>query len=258
MTASGVVCRNADGGRVEIEFAAPLQCRGCEGICTWRRLPLVQRADFATTLPLQAGDHVDVSLPERYVLLGTLLVHGLPLAALLGGALAGVATTGTDAGCLAGAVTAIVLTAAATPRLRRRIEALTGSGVLEQLRRASETLALLAQSLRAKPDEILQAVEKLTESEKKLRKQLEAQQMKQAASQADQLIEGLRAGHADSTADSCTGPEPIVSVGTSTEGICCSRLRGSWPRNRARSRIRRTSQVRRPRAVACAPPRAPV
>jgi alanyl-tRNA synthetase len=69
----------------------------------------------------------------------------------------------------------------------RRIEAVTGEGVLKQLRQASETLALLAASLRAKPDELLPAVEKLTESEKKLRKELEAQQMKRAASQAGDL-----------------------------------------------------------------------
>ena len=69
----------------------------------------------------------------------------------------------------------------------RRIEAVTGEGVLKQLRQASETLALLGGSLRAKPDELLPAVEKLTESEKKLRKELEAQQMKRAASQAGDL-----------------------------------------------------------------------
>ncbi len=64
----------------------------------------------------------------------------------------------------------------------RRIEAVTGEGVLKQLRQASETLALLAEPLHAKPEELLPAVEKLTESEKKLRKELEAQQMKRAAS----------------------------------------------------------------------------
>jgi len=69
----------------------------------------------------------------------------------------------------------------------RRIEAVTGTGVLKQLRQTSETLALLADSLRAKPDELLPAVEKLTESEKKLRKELEAQQMKRAASAAGDL-----------------------------------------------------------------------
>ena len=71
----------------------------------------------------------------------------------------------------------------------RRIEAVTGMGVLRHLREASETLAVLAETLRAKPDELLQAVERLTESEKKLRKQLESQQRKQAAAQAGDLVE---------------------------------------------------------------------
>jgi alanyl-tRNA synthetase len=74
----------------------------------------------------------------------------------------------------------------------RRIEAVTGEGVLKQLRQASETLALLAGSLRAKPDELLPAIEKLAESEKKLRKELEAQQMKRAASQAGDLARTAR------------------------------------------------------------------
>jgi alanyl-tRNA synthetase len=74
----------------------------------------------------------------------------------------------------------------------RRIEAVTGEGVLKQLREASETLALLAGTLHAKPEELFQAVEKLTESEKKLRKELEAQQMKRAASQASDLAREAR------------------------------------------------------------------
>jgi len=71
----------------------------------------------------------------------------------------------------------------------RRIEALTGEGVLKHLREASETLALLSQTLRVKPDELLAAVEKLTEGEKKLRKELEALQLKRAAAQAGDLVE---------------------------------------------------------------------
>jgi alanyl-tRNA synthetase len=74
----------------------------------------------------------------------------------------------------------------------RRIEAVTGEGVLKQLRQASETLTLLAGSLHAKPEELLPAVEKLSESEKKLRKELEAQQMKRAASQASALAKEAR------------------------------------------------------------------
>ena len=74
----------------------------------------------------------------------------------------------------------------------RRIEAVTGEGVLKYLRQASETLALLAGSLHAKPEELLQAVEKLSDSEKKLRKELEAQQMKRATSQASDLVKEAR------------------------------------------------------------------
>ncbi|MBZ5668290.1 MAG: alanine--tRNA ligase [Acidobacteriia bacterium] len=74
----------------------------------------------------------------------------------------------------------------------RRIEALTGTGVLEQMRKSSETLAMLSEAVRSKPDELLEAIEKLTESEKRLRKQLEAQQMKRAASEASDLVEQAR------------------------------------------------------------------
>ena len=74
----------------------------------------------------------------------------------------------------------------------RRIEAVTGEGVLKQLRQASDTLALLAGSLHAKPEELLQAVEKLSDSEKKLRKELEAQQLKRATSQAGDLVKEAR------------------------------------------------------------------
>ncbi|MGH9432411.1 MAG: alanine--tRNA ligase [Terriglobia bacterium] len=51
----------------------------------------------------------------------------------------------------------------------RRIEAITGGGVLDYLRKASETLALLGNTLRARPDELLLAAERLGETEKKMR-----------------------------------------------------------------------------------------
>ena len=125
MTAGGVVCRSVVNGRVEVEFAALPQCRGCEGVCMWRRLSAVNRAEFATALRLEVGDQVSVSVPQRYVLFGSLLVYGLPMAALLGGGLVGVALTGSDLGCLLGAMAAVVLAVVATPGLRRRIEKMT-------------------------------------------------------------------------------------------------------------------------------------
>jgi alanyl-tRNA synthetase len=74
----------------------------------------------------------------------------------------------------------------------RRIEAFTGTGVLEHLRRQSQSLAQASEALRSKPDELMEAIEKLTESEKKLRKELEAQQMKRAASAAGDLVQQAR------------------------------------------------------------------
>ena len=71
----------------------------------------------------------------------------------------------------------------------RRIEAITGTGILKYVRDKDVEVALVGQTLRAKPSDLLAAAEKLTESEKKLRKQLESQQMKHAASQAGDLIE---------------------------------------------------------------------
>jgi alanyl-tRNA synthetase len=80
----------------------------------------------------------------------------------------------------------------------RRIEAVTGTGALGEMRKASETLVLLSEALRSKPDGLMEAIEQLTASEKKLRKELEAQQMKRAASAASDLageareIKGVR------------------------------------------------------------------
>lgn len=71
----------------------------------------------------------------------------------------------------------------------RRIEALTGTGVLEAMRREAQTLAQLSGVLRSKPEELVEAAEKLEESEKKLRKQLEAQQLKRAAASAGDLVD---------------------------------------------------------------------
>ena len=74
----------------------------------------------------------------------------------------------------------------------RRIEAITGMGVLEHLRKADTTLALVGETLRSKPEEVLEAAQKLVESEKKLRKELDAQQMKSAAAQAGDLLDQAR------------------------------------------------------------------
>jgi sigma-E factor negative regulatory protein RseC len=97
------------------------RCEGCEGLCAWR-LPRAQRMTFATALPLYVGQRVVVALPDRYLLLVSLLVYGLPLAGLLGGALAGLAALGSDLGAAAGAAGGATIALLAGPKLRSRVE----------------------------------------------------------------------------------------------------------------------------------------
>ncbi|MGH9604117.1 MAG: alanine--tRNA ligase, partial [Terracidiphilus sp.] len=71
----------------------------------------------------------------------------------------------------------------------RRIEAITGTAVLETLRRTSGTLAQLGEVLRAKPGELLAAAEKLSQEEKNLRRRLDAAQFKGAVASAGNLLD---------------------------------------------------------------------
>ena len=68
------------------------------------------------------GERVVVALPDRYLLLASLLVHGLPLAGLLGGALVGFAALGSDLGAAAGAGGGAVIAVLLAPALRSRLE----------------------------------------------------------------------------------------------------------------------------------------
>jgi positive regulator of sigma E activity len=74
---------------------------------------------------LVEGDPVIVALPPRFLLLGTLFVYGLPLAALLGGALVGIAVGASDLAVFLGAMAGLALALAGAPPLRRRLEAIT-------------------------------------------------------------------------------------------------------------------------------------
>ena len=88
---------------IDVEFAPPTRCKGCDGACLWYRVPARQTATFQAPLGVQVGSTVTVTLPERYLLLGTLLVYGVPLAALLAGAVLGMAALGSDLGATVGA-----------------------------------------------------------------------------------------------------------------------------------------------------------
>jgi len=74
----------------------------------------------------------------------------------------------------------------------RRVEALTGTGLLERARRQMLLLREIETRLNAKPDELLATLERLEESEKKARKQLEQRALKEAGRQAGDLLSGAR------------------------------------------------------------------
>ena len=70
----------------------------------------------------------------------------------------------------------------------RRVEALTGTGLLTDLRRRMELLREIEARLKAKPDDLLATLERLEESEKKARKQLEHHTAQQTTLQAAGLL----------------------------------------------------------------------
>lgn len=121
MTASGTVVRAA-AAEIDIELMPAAGCRGCRGLCMWRLERRAEKLVIPAAGDFCAGDRVLVALPDRYVLRGALLLHGLPLAALLAGAAAGSALGGSDATAVAGAVAGVAAALAATPQLRVRLE----------------------------------------------------------------------------------------------------------------------------------------
>ena len=77
---------------------------------------------FTTQRLLNVGDSVVVAVPDRYLLFASMLVSGLPLIGLLGGALAGLAVQGSDLGSAVGAAAGVALAMLAAPTLRSRVE----------------------------------------------------------------------------------------------------------------------------------------
>ena len=129
MTADAVVRDTHADGSVDLEFAQAKGCAGCAGVCLWRLMqPTIIRR---VSIPSQAravpapGSAVVMSLPDRAVLRGSLLLHGLPLAAILSGGWIGAVLTQSDWGCLAGALIATTIAWRVAPRIRTRIEQVT-------------------------------------------------------------------------------------------------------------------------------------
>jgi positive regulator of sigma E activity len=121
LTANGRVTR-CQAGVVEIELGAPVGCPGCNGACSWRALRESQRVALATARHFTAGEAVVVALPERLLMAGVLLLHGLPLSSLLLGAAAGFAVGGSDLATAAGAIAGVALAWPTAAGLRRRLE----------------------------------------------------------------------------------------------------------------------------------------
>jgi alanyl-tRNA synthetase len=69
----------------------------------------------------------------------------------------------------------------------RRIEAVTGMGALEHYQQAAHLVVNVAGNLNVAQDEVLAKLEKLTETVKRLEKELEAQKRKGALAQLDEL-----------------------------------------------------------------------
>jgi positive regulator of sigma E activity len=125
LTAEAVVVAARANGCIDLEFQPAAGCAGCAGTCLWKRLQSTRIERLHAPGVFRTGTRVSVSLPERRVLLASLLVHGLPLAAILLGAGAGAALIGTDLGTLVGAVLGIGIALVSCRPLGRRLERAT-------------------------------------------------------------------------------------------------------------------------------------
>ena len=103
LSAQARVRRAQPDSTVQLELIEPPRCSGCAGWCVLRR-----RAGAAlrirSPVALQPDDLVTLSIDRRHLLRGALVLHGLPWAGLVAGAVAGVASIGGDPGALLGAL----------------------------------------------------------------------------------------------------------------------------------------------------------
>jgi positive regulator of sigma E activity len=124
MTADAVVVAARADGYVDLEFSPSRQCAACAGTCLWKRLQSARLERLAVG-NLVPGTEVTVALSERSVLRASILLHGLPLAAILIGAAAGAAASGSDFGTMIGAVCGLTIAIAGFKGLSRRLEQAT-------------------------------------------------------------------------------------------------------------------------------------
>jgi len=130
LTADAVVVATRLDGRVDLEFSPARQCGACAGTCLWKRLQAARLEHLAVSGALAPGTEVTVALPGSRLLLASILVHGIPLTAILGGAAIGFLLTGTDFGTLIGAAGALAAVIAGFSFLRQRLEEVTLSSLV--------------------------------------------------------------------------------------------------------------------------------
>ena len=85
--ARATVC-GGDQQALELELLPARPCEGCQGLCLWA----MNRRPTRLVLPRGAnrvapGDELLLSVPARAILHAALLAYGVPLLAMLGGAL---------------------------------------------------------------------------------------------------------------------------------------------------------------------------
>jgi positive regulator of sigma E activity len=88
-------------------------------------VPPSEQLTLAASTSIPVGATVAVTLPDRYLLLGAALVYGVPLAALLMGAVAAAAWFESDLAVAAGAALTLFAGVLVASSLRRRLERAT-------------------------------------------------------------------------------------------------------------------------------------
>lgn len=125
-----MVISTRSDGFVDLEFSSARQCAACAGTCLWKRLQAARLNRLPVSRGMEPGTRVSVALPGSRVLLASILLHGLPLLAILVGAAIGAWSTGSDIGTLIGALLVLAVVITGFGFWRRRIELATFSSLI--------------------------------------------------------------------------------------------------------------------------------